>query len=159
VTLESETRPWEGASPEGDLEHISTAELQAELARRQAQWDELQVRRRALLQQLEEVDRELRGIQNPGSVRQRGRSADVPVGADALPLPRRWESFDSLPLPEALTRLMSIGEVITPHEAAERLIAKGYGTRTKSLRTRVTQVLAGESRFRRVARGRYERCA
>jgi len=150
-------RSWDEGSPESELVRATTAELQAELARRQARLQALQASRSELLERVAEIDREIRAIQHPGA--SGTASGEVGDSGASLPLPRRWEAFDSLPLPEALTRLMAIGEVITPNEATERLIAKGYGVRSKSLRTRVTQVLAGESRFKRVARGRYERCA
>ena len=142
------------------LRDISTAELRAELERRQQQLAGLQRKRDGLRQQLAAVEREIRIIEHPGSGRAGISTRMVnPDAADTIPVTRRWEAFDTLPLAEAIARLMAIGDVISPQDATEHLIENGYGTRIKNLRTRVSQVLAKESRFRRVSRGRYERCA
>jgi hypothetical protein len=141
-----------------ELSSLTTAELRAELARRQQDLAALRRERDVLVQQLAALDRRIQAIARPGGDGA-GPSTNGAAGADLLPVPHRWEAFDTLALPEAIARLMAIGDVTSPQEATDQLLAKGYGTRTKSLRTRVTQVLASESRFQRVARGRYERLA
>jgi len=141
-----------------ELSSLTTAELRAELERRQSDLGELRRQRDQLAQQLATLDRRIQAIERPGS-QGAELSARRAADADLLPVPHRWESFETLPLPEAIARLMAIGDVTSPQEMTDALLAKAYGTRTKSLRTRVTQVLASEARFRRVARGRYERTA
>jgi len=142
-----------------ELSSLSTAELRAELERRHHELDELRHQRQQILDQLAALDRSIRAVERPDGGRAERATTDTVSNGDLLPVPHRWEAFDTLPLPEAIARLMAIGDVTSPQEITDALLAKGYGTRTKSLRTRVTQVLASESRFQRVARGRYQRRA
>jgi hypothetical protein len=142
-----------------ELSSLTTAELRAELDRRHLELDELQPQRHQLMEQLAVLDRKIRAVERPDGGRAERATTDTVSNGDLLPVPHRWEAFDTLPLAEAIARLMAIGDVTSPQEITDALLAKGYGTRTKSLRTRVAQVLASESRFQRVARGRYERRA
>ena len=126
------------------LNTISTADLTAELARRQKGAAKLEERRAKLLAELTGIENELRGLGMLDGKPTRAR------GKDTRPK-------NAVSLPAALADAAEVGAVLTPAEAAELVIANGYVTAGKRFGVQVATALAKHEGFKRVGRGQYER--
>lgn len=160
---DAEARPAHDDSP---LASVSTELLRDELDRRERELRRLLAQRGKLGDRLRDLDRRVAELDDgvflggpsgrlrfglPATPTANGPAGPArPAGTDELPL-------DGLPLPKAIARIMSIGDTISPREAAERVRNRGYRTTAKNFNTIVTTALSKDKRFRRVGRGRYER--
>ncbi len=134
-----------------NLTRLTTADLTAELARREKAAGKLQKQRAQLVAQLEAVEKELGGlgVALGASGRKRGKSAGLPAG--------RKRPKNTLPLPDAIIAAMEIGAVISPKEAAELVISNGYQTTSKTFGGQVANVLAKDPRFKKMGRAQFKR--
>jgi hypothetical protein len=128
------------------LKTISTAELQAELARRQRSARGLAEKRARIAHELQTVEAELALLC--------GRK---PVPVAAAPSARGARAHNALTLPEALAAAVKPGQVVSPQEAAARVRAAGFESGARTFGMMVATALAKDKRFRRQSRGRYER--
>ncbi len=138
-----------------ELDGISTADIQRELDRRQGTLRSMLQQRAQLTEQLRELEQRIiamGGADYLGTTHRRTPLAAPPPASSA-----RTRDVSSLTLPEALAKVVGIGDVVAPREAAERVRAAGYRTTASNFAAVVTNTLAKEKRFRRVGRGRYER--
>ena len=127
------------AQPAG-LETMSSAALQAELARRQRQASSLLRKRDRLREQLADIEREISEM-----------GANAVVGVE----PGRKRARNAENLVEAMHRVLT-GTELTVTELAEAVQAAGYVTTSTNFRTIVNQTLIKEKKkFKRVARGQY----
>lgn len=119
---------------------MSSAALQAELARRQRQAASLLRRRDRLREQLAEVEREISEM-----------GANAVVGIE----PGRKRARNAENLVEAMHRVLTNTE-LTVTELAEAVQAAGYVTTSPNFRTIVNQTLIKYPKmFKRVSRGVY----
>jgi hypothetical protein len=128
------------------LKTISTAELQAELARRQKSARGLADKRVRVARELQAVEAELALLC--------GRKP-APVALE--PPTRGPRAHNAMTLPEALAAAVKPGEVVSPQEAAARVKAAGFESGARTFGMMVATALAKDKRFRRQSRGRYER--
>ena len=128
------------------LKTISTAELQAELARRQRSAHGLSDRRARIARELQAVETELALL-----------SGRKPVAVAAAAASRGPRARNSVTLSEALASAVKLGEVISPLEAAALVRAAGFESGARTFGMMVATALAKDKRFRRLSRGRYER--
>tara|TARA_Y100000815_G_scaffold231057_1_gene221068 strand:+ start:121 stop:549 length:429 start_codon:yes stop_codon:yes gene_type:complete len=119
-----------------NLASMSTAELQAELRRRQGDVTRLQNRRERLVAQIAELDEQ---ISSMGGV--------MSAGGGRRPRNDR-------PLGDVLAEVLS-GQQLSVTEAAEAAIRSGYATTAENFRTIVNQRLVSDDRFKNVERGVY----
>jgi len=129
------------------LKTITTAELQAELARRQRATHGLAERRERLARELAAVESELALLTG----QRRPRVEAAPPGA------RPARAHNERSLPDALAAAVAPGRVVSPQEAAELVRQAGYASGARTFGMMVATALAKDARFRRLARGRYER--
>lgn len=120
----------------GNVGGMSTAELQAELARRERQAQALLRRRDRLKEQLAEIEAQIRDSGGPIALTAGGR--------------RRNESN----LADSLHALLQ-GKEMNVTAAAEAVLAAGYSTTATNFRTIVNQTLLRDKRFKKVSRGVY----
>ncbi len=113
---------------------MSTAELQAELRRRERGLSSLIKKRERAAARLEEIDREIASLGGAAMGRKRAKN-DQPL-ADAL--------VDSL-----------TGTTLSVTEVAQAVQHAGYRTTSPNFRTIVNQTLIKDKRFKRVGRGQY----
>ena len=134
-----------------NLARLTTADLTAELARREKTATKLQQQRDQLVAQLEAIEKELGGLGVAFSAtgRKGARSAALPAG--------RKRPKNTLPLPDAIVAAMEIGAVISPKEAAELVISNGYQTTSKTFGGQVANVLAKDPRFKKIGRAQFKR--
>lgn len=121
---------------EAPLTVMSTQELQAEIARRQRGLSGLQRRRARLIEQLADIDAEIRemgGALN-GGPRKRPRN--------------------EMNLVEALKGVLK-GQQMSVTDAAQAVQDAGYQTNAANFRTIVNQTLLREKAFKKVSRGVY----
>ena len=131
------------------LNNISTAELNAEIARREKVRPKLEARRKVLLSELAEIDAELGG----GSSR-RGNKPGPKPGSTG-----RRRAKNDISLGDALAQAMEVRAVVSPAEAADYVKKNGYKTTSKNFNMMVSNALAKDPRFKRLSRGQYERTA
>ena len=136
-----------------NLQKISTTDLHAELQRRDSAAQTLLKQRDKILAELAEIER---ALGDTGTVRSRGRRESVASDGSAEP---RRRARNEISLGDALAQAMEVRAIITPAEAAQLVIANGYKTTSKTFNMMVSNTLAKDSRFQRVARGQYERVA
>ncbi|MEL6499430.1 MAG: hypothetical protein AAF937_10800 [Planctomycetota bacterium] len=130
------------ASPSGrgSLESMSSAALQAELARRQRQASSLLKKRDRLRDQLSEIESQIAEM-----------GATAVVGIE----PGRKRARNAESLVDAMQRVLT-GTELTVTELSEAVQASGYVTTSPNFRTIVNQTLIKYPRtFKRVARGVY----
>jgi len=124
-----------------DLSRFTTSELQSEIARRGRELTRLETRREEIVAELKQLDAELGASPSftprPDGAGRRGRNA--------------------LSLADAIAAALDVSAVVSPKEAAELVRANGYETHAKNFGMMVSNALAKDERFRRVARGQYER--
>ena len=130
------------------LNAISTADLQAELARREKSARSLSGRRDRIHAELREIEAEL-ALLTDGP---RARLGSAP--AAALRAPR---AANTMTLSDALASVVPMGSLVSPAEAAERVRQAGYESGARTFGMMVATTLAKDKRFRRVSRGQYER--
>lgn len=132
------------------LSRISTAQLQAELKRREKDVSKLEAKRAKLLAQLAVLDKEIAGLGgSAGGGRGAGRRASTGTG--------RKRAKNAMSLPDAIVAAMEVGAVVSPKEAAELVLTNGFQTTSKNFNMMVSNALAKDKRFKRQGRGQYER--
>jgi hypothetical protein len=128
------------AAQSAGLETMSSAALQAELARRQRQASSLLRKRDRLREQLAEIEREISEM-----------GANAVVGVE----PGRKRARNAENLVEAMHRVLN-GTELTVTELAEAVQAAGYVTTSPNFRTIVNQALIKYPKmFKRISRGVY----
>ncbi|GJM20318.1 MAG: hypothetical protein DHS20C15_02330 [Planctomycetota bacterium] len=132
------------------LNNISTAELNAEIARREKARPKLEARRKALLAELDEIDAELGG----SAPRRSGNKPGPKPGSTG-----RRRAKNEISLGDALAQAMEVRAVVSPSEAADYVKKNGYKTTSKNFNMMVSNALAKDPRFKRLSRGQYERIA
>jgi hypothetical protein len=130
-----------------DLKTIATADLAAELDRREKNKDALRRRREQLLKEIARIDAQLGEEPSLPNGHTKGRGGRSGVRRAKNPIS----------LADALAGSMEIRAVVTPTEAARLVQENGYQTNSKRFNMMVSNTLAKDPRFRRVERGRYER--
>lgn len=123
------------------LSSVDTAALAAELRRRQGAVSRLERRRDRLVEQLQEVEAELREA-----------GADITAVGGLAPGRKRHQN--EAKLEDALRELLR-GQVMTVTEASQAVQDAGYRTTSPNFRTIVNQTLIRGGKFKRVARGQY----
>jgi len=129
-----------------DLSRVSTTHLQAEIQRREHSLEALQRKRERLADELAEVESELGQL---GAAPQPQAGAEESGG--------RERARNQIALGDALALAMEVRAVVTPAEAADLVKANGYQSTSKNFNMIVSNALAKDPRFRRIARGQYER--
>jgi len=137
------------------LKSLSTSELRRELERREKNASKLQAKRDKLLQELNALDAELASLGGARG-RSRGRSSTGRAGPRASATGRR-RARNEMSLPDAIAHAMEVRAVVSPQEAAELVKKNGFKTTSKNFNMMVSNALSKDKRFRRVARGQYER--
>ncbi len=136
------------------LASLSMDELRSELQRRSRELDRLTARRDRLLTELAEIDHEIGSLGGSGG--QPGRT-----GGSAAPRrsggPRAPRASNEVSLPDAIALAVEVHATITPSEAAEMVLKNGYRSNAKNFKMMVANALAKDERFKRLARGQYER--
>lgn len=132
-----------------NLKKITTAELTAEIARREKNRSKLEARRKTLLAELAEIDAEL-----GEAPRRRGRKPGPKAGSGGG---GRRRAKNDISLGDALAQAMEVRAVVSPSEAAEYVKKNGYKTTSKNFNMMVSNALAKDPRFKRLSRGQYER--
>ncbi len=130
-----------GGNGGGALAAIDTAELAAELRRREASVGRLERKREKILAQLEAIDREL------------AEAGALLGAAGGIPSGRKRHRNDSN-LEQALVDLLT-GQVMSVTEATEAVQRAGYRTTSPNFRTIVNQALIKSNKVKKVARGQY----
>ncbi len=128
-----------------DLKSVSTDELNRELERRAANAEKLIKKRERLLEELERIEGQIDGAT---TVNKRRPAAG----------PRR-RPRNEMTLGDALANAMEVRAVVSPAEASQLVQANGYRTTSRNFNMMVSNTLAKDKRFKRVARGQYERIA
>jgi hypothetical protein len=147
----ADTPPSDVASAT-DLSGLSTDEIVAELRRREGRLSRLQQKRRRLMAELSELEREIRSVEDsPPVVRAPARGRAAPV-RHALARPR-----NSLSLADAIAAEVEPDETVGPSDVARRVLRNGYQTTAKNFTLLVNGTLRKDTRFERVGRGVYQR--
>lgn len=118
---------------------MTTGELERELARRQSLARRLERRRAQLMQQLEEVEKELGVL---------GGLGGISIGGV------RKRPKNDMNLAEALAKVLK-SKTMSVTEVTEAVQKAGYRTSAANFRTIVNQTLIKDKRFKKVARGQY----
>ena len=131
-----------------NLKGIATATIQAELARRQKSSKTLMRKRDKLRKELDKIEAMLEGIEIlPSS---RGRSSTAGTG-------RRRRAHNEISLGDALAQAMEVRAVVSPSEASKLVRSNGYKSTSEHFNMMVSNALSKDKRFKRIARGQYER--
>jgi hypothetical protein len=136
-----------------DLSSMSLEELRRELKRREEGVARLQERRARIVEELEQLDAEIRRC---GGAAVLGGMAGEADSAPHRPRAVTPRPKNTLSLAEALTAAIDAGTVVSPAEAADLVRKSGYLTNSRTFVQSVTVALSKHSGFRRVERGRYE---
>jgi len=139
----------------GELSALSSADLRAELARRDKTVIQLRARREHVARQLAEIEAELELI----------APRSTPLGASRAPRgvpgaargPRRERPAGSPSLVETLLAVVPVGRIITPAEAKDLVAEAGYVSSAKTFGHVVAAALARDEHFERLGRGSYRR--
>jgi hypothetical protein len=124
----------------GGLRGISVRDLHAELRRRERESSKILRRRAKLVEQLREIDQEI-------------REAGLSAGGEAAG--GRVRPKNAVSLVEALAKVLK-GKTLSVTDAAEAVQASGYQTTAANFRTIVNQALIKNSKiFKKVERGMY----
>lgn len=134
------------------LKTLSTAQLQAEIARRQKSVGKLEAKRGKLLADLSALDAEIAQLGGKAAGSGRGRSTRGGGSRTGRTRPK-----NDVTLPEALADAAEAGAVLSPKEAAEIVQANGYATTSATFPQQVATALAKHPGFKKVGRGQYER--
>jgi hypothetical protein len=130
---------------------FSTDELKAELARRQRQVEYLKLQHGALLRQVAEIEAQMARLTPGGQGSLAPRAPRVPRG------PRATPAENTMSLADAIAQAVNVGDVVTPAQAGERVLAAGYKSNAQRFGVLVATALAKDERFERVGRGQYKR--
>lgn len=130
------------------LKVISTADLRAELGRREGQVGKLQARHRALTSELAQLEAELSAF-GTAAVSGGGRGRRGRVGGGT----RKRAKNDSN-LEQALARVLK-GKTMGVTEVASAVQDAGYRTTSPNFRTIVNQALIRSALIKKVSRGQY----
>lgn len=130
------------------LNSISTAELNAELVRREKQRGKLEKRLAVLMKEVGEIEAQLGGIPKT-----RGRRGPAKGSTG------RRRAKNDISLADALAQAMEVRAVVSPAEAADYVKKNGYKTTSSNFNMMVSNALAKDPRFKRLSRGQYERIA
>jgi len=134
-----------------NLKNVDTHALAAELTRRQRTVRKLTARRERLAKELAELDAELQALGQAGQ----GRAGRAPAERAA---PRR-RARNEVSLADALASAMEVRAIVSPSEAATLVRKNGYKSTARNFGMLVSNALSKDQRFKRVARGQYERVA
>ena len=126
-----------------NLKSIPTAELNRELERRELSAEALLKKREKLLRELEKIEIEI--------------EASGAAGKSSSLRPKRRRAKNDMSLGDALAQSMEVRAIVSPAEASQLVKANGYKTTSKNFNMMVSNTLAKDKRFKRVARGQYER--
>lgn len=124
---------------------VTLEDIKKEVAKRQKTVDALAKRRARLLDELGEVDGELRRL--GGVIGANGRIV-------ALTGPGRKRPRNEMNLANSLAKVLA-NKAMSVTEVAEAVQEAGYATTSPNFRTIVNQTLIKDRRFKRVSRGRY----
>ena len=140
MAKKSKMKTRRAPSSRGSLETMSSAALQAELARRQRQAANLLKKRDRLREQLAAIESEIAEM-----------GATAVVGVE----PGRKRARNAESLVDAMRRVLT-GTELTVTELSDAVQAAGYVTTSPNFRTIVNQTLIKYPKmFKRVARGVY----
>ncbi|MEO1717371.1 MAG: hypothetical protein AAFR76_09695 [Planctomycetota bacterium] len=140
MAKKSKKKTRRAPSSRGSLETMSSAALQAELARRQRQASNLLKKRDRLREQLAAIESEIAEM-----------GATAVVGVE----PGRKRARNAESLVDAMRRVLT-GTELTVTELSDAVQAAGYVTTSPNFRTIVNQTLIKYPKmFKRVARGVY----
>jgi hypothetical protein len=134
--------PFDSALP-----GVKSAEIRAELSRRQRRVPKLMTERDQIIQQLEAIESALNDM---------GEDAAVPRPS---PEPRASRTRLGTSLKEAVASVVQPGETATPSEVMGRVRASGYVSTAANLGQMIAVALAKDERFERASRGVYRRIA
>jgi hypothetical protein len=132
--------PFDSALP-----GVTTADIRAELARREKRVPKLMAEHALVLEQMQAIEDALASI-----------GEDAPA-AETAPHTRRTRG--GLSLKDAVASVVRPGETVTPGEVAERVRASSYESSAANLGQMVASTLARDARFERIGRGQYRRSA
>ena len=118
---------------------MSTSELERELSRRQTIARRLERRRDHLVEQLEEIEKELSAL---------GGLGGISIGGV------RKRPRNDMNLAESLAKVLKT-KTMSVTEVSEAVQKAGYRTSAANFRTIVNQTLIKDKRFKKVSRGRY----
>jgi hypothetical protein len=134
--------PFDSALP-----GIRSADIRAELARRQRRVPKLMAEREQILEQLLAIEAALEDI------------GEEPPMPRRLPEPKASRTRQGTSLKEAVASVVQPGETATPSEVMERVRASGYVSTATNLGQMIAVTLAKDERFARARRGVYRRIA
>jgi hypothetical protein len=129
-----------------NLKNITTADLSAEIHRRERNLGKLQKKRTELVNEVASIDAELSAL-----------GVAVQSRAGGIGVPKRRRARNDISLGDALAGAMELRAVVSPSEAAELVRSNGYKTNARNFAMMVSNTLAKDKRFKRIARGQYER--
>lgn len=134
------------------LAKLTTADLTAELARREKTAGKLQAHRSRLVAQIQSIEKQLGSLGVAvGATPSSGSSRTITASSS------RKRPKNDLPLPDAIIAAMEVGAIISPKEAAELVISNGYNTTSKTFGGQVANVLAKDPRFKKMGRAQFKR--
>jgi uncharacterized protein YaaQ len=133
-----------------NLKSLDTTALKAELQRRERNAKTLVKKRNKLARQLANVESELAALGATGGAARSGR------GTTLAGTPRKRAKND-VSLADALAQSMEVRAVVTPAEAASLVKDNGYKSTSQHFGMMVSNALTKDKRFKRIARGQYER--
>jgi len=139
------------------LKTLSTADLQAELARREKNAGKLQARREKLLTELADLDAEIVSLGGTGSGKATGKRLAQASSKKTGGGGGRRRAKNEMTLPDAIAAAMDVGAEVSPKEAAELVLNNGFNTHSKNFGMMVSNALAKDPRFKRLGRGLYAR--
>jgi len=164
-------RPRRRPTEVHSISQLTTDEIVAELDRRERRTRQLHARQDALRSELAELEQQLASIGDSLPELEAAARA-LPAGRasragsepaePAEPRTRRRSgprAKNALSLADAIAAAVEVRAQITPAEAAELVRSNGYVTNASKFTMTVANALAKDKRFRRLARGVYERIA
>ena len=164
-------RPHRRPTEVHSISQLTTDEILAELDRRERRTRQLLSRQEVLRAELSGLEQQLADIGDslpeleaaaralPAS---RASRAGAEAAEPAAPRTRRRSgprARNALSLADAIAAAVEVRAQITPAEAAELVRSNGYVTNASKFTMTVANALAKDTRFRRLARGVYERIA
>jgi len=162
-------RPRRRPTEVHSISQLTTDEIVAELDRRERRTRQLLSRQETLRtelagleQQLADIGDSLPELEAAARALPAGRAPRAGDAEPAAPRPRRRSgprARNALSLADAIAAAVEVRAQITPAEAAELVRSNGYVTNASKFTMTVANALAKDTRFRRLARGIYERIA
>ncbi|MCX5691918.1 MAG: hypothetical protein NTV94_19350 [Planctomycetota bacterium] len=142
------------AKKKSGLNGLSTASLQRELERRQSQFSQLKKLRDQLIEQVLDIDEELKALSGAASAGGAKVAAGSKPGRKAGS-PRGPRPKNALGLPESLAAMLK-GKIMTVSEAADAVKKAGYKTNAVNFRVMVNQAFIKHKKlFKKVKHGHY----